>query len=121
MPLVFWHVWTLGGIVAFLITGIAFDVAQVLWCFVLFRYLGSIDLGGWIASMASPTIAHVFLGSPGLRLISGGGRAVGLSLVFILGGLILRLPVGVLLVFFGQWAVAFRVPGIDVLNVEGRL
>ncbi len=89
---------------AFLMTGIALDVAQVLWCLVLvlFRYLGSIDSGGWMASsMASPTTALVFLGSLGLRLIlvSGGGGVVGLSLVFVLGGLALGLSVGVLLGF----------------------
>ncbi len=98
-PLVFWLVWTLGSIVAFLVTGVALNVAQVLRYLVLFRYLGSIDPGGWMASsMASPAIALVFLGSLGLRLISGGG-VVRLSLVFVLGGLTLGLSVGVLLVF----------------------
>ncbi len=82
--------------------GVTFDVAQFLWSFVLLRYLGSIDPGGWMASMAFLTTPFVFLGSLGLRLISGGGGAVGLNLVFVLGGLILGLPVGVLLVFFGQ-------------------
>ncbi len=103
-------------------TGIALDVAQVFRCLVFFRYLGSIDPGGWMASsMASSTTALVFLGGLGLRLISGGGRAVGLSLVFVLGGLALGLPVGVLLIFFGRRAVALWAPGIDVPNVEGRL
>ncbi len=106
---------------AILMTGIALDVAQVLGRLVLFRYLGSIDPGGWMVSMASPTTALVFLGSLGLRLISGGGGAVRLSLVFVLGGLILGLPVGVLLVFFGRRVVALRVSGINVSNVEGRL
>ncbi len=101
--------------------GIELDVAQVLWCLVLFRYLGSINPGGWMASMASPMTALIFLGSLGLRLVSGVGGAVGLSLVFVLGGLILGLPVGVLLVFFGRWAVAFRAPSINVPNVERRL
>ncbi len=119
--LVFWLVWTLGGIVAFLMTGIALDVAQVLWCLVLFCYLSSIDPGGWMASMTSLTTALVFLRSLGLRLISGGRGAVGLSLVFFLGGLALGFPGGVLLVFFGRRAMAFRAPGIDVPNVEGRL
>ncbi len=82
-------------------TGIVLDVAQVLWCLVFFCYLGSIDPGDGMASMASPTTVLVFLGSLGLRLISGGGGAVGLSLVFVLGGLILGLPVGVFFVFFG--------------------
>ncbi len=50
--------------------------------------------------MASLTTALVFLRGLGLRLISGGGGVVGLSLVFVVGGLILGLPVGVLLVFF---------------------
>ncbi len=74
------------------------------------------------SSMASPATAFVFLGSLDLRqmLISGGGGVVGLSLVFVLGGLALGLPVGVLL-GFGQRAVAFRAPGIDVPNIEGRL
>ncbi len=74
-----------------------------------------------MASMASPTIAFVFLGSKGLKLISGGGGVVGLSLVFVLGGLILGLLVGVLFVFFGQQVVALRAPDIDIPNVEGRL
>ncbi len=61
---------------AFLMTGVALDVAQVLWCLVFFRYLDSIDSGGWIASsMASPATSLVFFGSLGMRLllISGGG------------------------------------------------
>ncbi len=85
----------------FLMAGVALDEAQVLGHLVFFRYLGSINPGGWMATMASPTTALVFLGSLGLRLISGGGGAVGLSLVFVLGDLILGLPVDVLLVFFG--------------------
>ncbi len=84
-PLVFWLVWTLGGIVAFLMTGVALDVAQVLRRLVLLCYLGSIDPNGW---MASPTTTLVFLGGVSLRLISGSRGAVGLSLVFVLGGLI---------------------------------
>ncbi len=88
---------------------------------ILLRYLGSIDPGGWMASMASPTTVLVFLGSLGLRLISGGGGAVGLSLVFVLGGLILGLSVGVLLVFFRRRAMAFRTPGVDFPNIEGWL
>ncbi len=82
-------------------TVVALNVTQVLRCFVLFRYLDSIDPAGWMASVVSPTTAFVFLGSLGLRLISGGGGAVGLSLVFVFGGLALGLSVGVLLVFFG--------------------
>ncbi len=91
---------------AFLITGIALNVAQILPCLVLICYLDSIDPIGWMASMPSPTTALVFLGSLGLRLISGDGGAVGLRLVFVLGGLILRLPLGVLLVFFGRQTMA---------------
>ncbi len=73
-------------------TGIALDVAQVLRCLIFFRYFGSIDPGGWMAfSMASLATALVFLGSLGLKLISGGGGAVGLSRVFVLGGLALGL------------------------------
>ncbi len=123
LPLVFWLVWTLGGIVAFLVTGIALDVAQVLWCLVLFRYLYSIDSGSWMAScMASPATVLVLFGSLGLRLllISGGGGVVGPSLFFVLGGLTLGLSVGVLLVL-GRRAVAFRAPGINVPNIKGRL
>ncbi len=98
--------------------GVAFDVAQVLRRLILFCYLGSIDPSGW---MASPTTAFVFLEGLGLRLISGSGGTVGLSLVFVLGGLILGLPVGVLLVFFCQRTMAFWAPAINVLNVERRL
>ncbi len=106
---------------AFLMTGIALDIAQVLGRFVFFCYLGSNDPGGWIASMASPTTALIFFGSLGLRLISGGGGVVRLSLVFVLRGLILGLLVGVLLVFFGRRAMALWVPGINILEVERRL
>ncbi len=67
-------------------TGVALDVAQVLGRLVFFCYFGSIDPSGW---MASPTTALVFLGDLGLRLISGGRGAMGLSLVFVLGGLVL--------------------------------
>ncbi len=102
-------------------TDIALDVAQVLRCLIFFRYLGNIDLGDWMASVASPTTTLVFLGSLDLRQISEGGGVVGLSLVFILGGLTLGLSVGVLLVFFGRQAMALLAPGIDVPNVEERL
>ncbi len=103
-------------------TGIALDVAQVLRYLVFFRYLGSIDPGCWMASsMASPTTALVFLRGLGLRLISGNGGVVGLSLVFVLGGLALGLPIDILLVFFGRRAMVLWAPGIDVPNVEGRL
>ncbi len=103
-------------------TGIALDMAQVLWCLIFFRYLGSIDPGSWMASsIASPVTALVFLGGLGLRLISGGGEAMGLSLVFVLGGLILGVPVGILLVFLGRWAVALWASDIDVSNIERGL
>ncbi len=108
---------------AFLMTGVALNVAQVLRCLVLFRYLGSIDPGGWmVSSMTSPATVFVLLGNLGLRLIliSGGGGVVGLSLVFVLRSLALGLLVSVLLVF-GRRAVALRTPGINVLNIEGRL
>ncbi len=98
--------------------GVALDVAQVLWRLVLLRYLSSIDPNGW---MTSPMTALVFFGGLGLRLISGSGGAVGLSLVFILRSLILGLLVGVLFVFFGQRVMALRAPGINISNVEGRL
>ncbi len=96
----------------------ALDVTQVLRRLVLLRYLSSIDPSDWMVFL---TTALVFLGGLGLRLISGGGGAVGLSLVFVLRGLILELPVGVLFVFFGRRAMAFWAPGIDVPNVEERL
>ncbi len=75
------------------------------------------------SSMASPATALVFLGSLGLRLIliSEGGGVVGLSLVFVLGGLALGLSVGVLLIFFGRRAVALRAPGINVPIIKWRL
>ncbi len=107
---------------AFLIAGITLHMAQVLWYLFLFRYLGSVHLDGSMASsMTSPTTALVFLGSLGLRLVSGGGEVVGLSLVFVLGGFAVGLLVGVLLVFFGRRAVALWAPGIDISNIEGRL
>ncbi len=102
-------------------TRIALDVAQVLRCLVLFCYLGSIDPVGWMASVVFPTTALVLLGSLSLRLISRGGGAVRLCLIFVLGGLALGLPVGILLVFSGRRAMALQAPGIDVLNIEGRL
>ncbi len=87
--------------------GVALDVAPVLWCLVFFRSLSSIDSGTWMASsMASPTTALIFLGGLDLRLISGGRGAMGLSLVFVIGGLVLVLPVGVFLVFLRRRAVA---------------
>ncbi len=85
------------GIVTFLVTGVTFDVAQVFWRLVLFRYLGSIDPGGWMAFIASPTTILVFFGSLGLRLIS---RRGGLGLSLVLRGLIAGLSVGVFLLFF---------------------
>ncbi len=70
--------------------------------------------------MASPKIALVFLGGLGLRLISRRG-GLGLSLVFVLRGLALGLSVGVLLIFFGQRAIAFWAPRVNVPNIEGWL
>ncbi len=102
----------------FLMTSVALDVAQVLGRFILFRYLSGINPSGWMASL---TTVLVFLGGLGLRLISRGREAVGFSLVFVLGGLILGLLVGVFLVFFGRRAMVFWVPGIDIFNVEERL
>ncbi len=71
-------------------------------------------------SMTSQATALVFLGSLGLKLMSGDGGVVGLSLVFVLGSLALGLSVSVLLVL-RQRAVALRAPGVDVPNIEGRL
>ncbi len=82
-----------------LMAGVTLNVAQVLERLVLFLYLDSIDPSG---RMASLTTALVFLGGLSLRLISGGGRAVGLNLIFVLKGLILGLPVGVLLSFLAD-------------------
>ncbi len=101
-------------------TGVAFNIAQVLWrlVFVFFRYLDSIDPGGWMASMASPTTTLVFLRSLGLTLIS---RRGGLGLSLVLGDLIAGLSVGIFLVFFRRWTMAFRLPGVDFPNIEGWL
>ncbi len=69
--------------------------------------------------MTYPTTALVFLGGLDLMLISGSGRIVGLSLVFVLiGGLVARLPIDVFFVFFCQRAMIFRAPGINFPNVE---
>ncbi len=99
-------------------TGVTLDMTQVLRRLIFLHYLSSIDPSGWMASL---TTAFVFLGGLGLRLISRGRGAVGLSFIFVLGGLILGLSVGVLLVFFRRRAMAFWAPGIDIPNVEGRL
>ncbi len=48
--------------------------------------------------MASLTTAFVFLEGLDLRLISGSGSVVGLSLVFVLRGFILGLPIDILFV-----------------------
>ncbi len=102
----------------FLMTGVALNMAQVLGCLVFFCYLGSIDPNGWMASLMT---AFIFFGGLGLRLISEGGGAVGLSLVFVLEDLILGLPIGVLLVFFCRRTMNFWAPSIDVPNIKGRL
>ncbi len=96
-------------------------MAQVLWHLIFLCYFGSINLGDWMAFMASLTTALVFLGSLGLRLISGGEGAVGLSLVFILGSLVLGLLVSILLVFLCRQAMAFWVFGVDFPNIKGWL
>ncbi len=81
----------------FLLAGIELDIAQVFdLVLILLCYLGDIDSSSWMTSL---TIL-VFPGSLGLRLISG-SRVLELSLVFVLGSLIVRLPIGVLLVLFG--------------------
>ncbi len=87
---------------AFLMSGVALDVAQVIRRLVLLCYLGSIDPSGW---MASPITKLVFRGGLGLKLISEVGGAVRLSLVFVLRGLILGLLVDILLIFLadGRW------------------
>ncbi len=71
-----------------------------------------------MASMASPIIAFVFFRGLGLRLISRKG-GLGLSLVFILEGLITGLPIGVL--FFCRRTMTFRALEINFPNVEGWL
>ncbi len=71
-----------------------------------------------MVSMASPATAFVFFGGLGLRLISRKG-GLGLSLVFVLEGLIAKLPIGVLLIFFGRQTMTFRVLGVDFPNIEG--
>ncbi len=71
--------------------------------------------------MAFPMTVFIFLGGLSLRLISGDGGAMGLSLVFVLKSLILGLLVDVFLVFFCRQEMAFWVPGIDVQNIEERL
>ncbi len=98
---------------------IIFDIAQVLWrlVFILFCYLNSINSGGWMASMASPTTALVFLGGLGLRLISR-RRGLGLSLVLVFEGLIEGLLIGVFFVFFCQRTMTFQVSRINFPNIE---
>ncbi len=96
--------------------GVTFDIAQILWHFVLILlcYFGSIDPSGWIASS---TTALIFFGSLGLRLISR-KRGLGLSLIFILGGFIAGLSIGDLFVFLCRQAITFWVPEINFPNVE---
>ncbi len=93
----FWLVWTLGDIVTLLMAGVAIDMAQVLWRLVFLCYLGSIDPSSWMASL---TTTLIFIGGLCLRLVSRSGGAVGLSLIFVFGGFILELPVGVFFVLF---------------------
>ncbi len=102
-----------------LMTCVTFNMAQVFWRLVLILlcYLRSIDSSGW---MAFSTTALVFLGGLGLRLISRRG-GLRLSLVFILGSFIARLPIDILLIFFSRRAMIFWAPGINFLNIEGWL
>ncbi len=60
-----------------------------------------------MTSMTSPITALIILESLGLRLISRDGGVMGLSLVFVLVGLILGLLIDILFVFFCQRAMAF--------------
>ncbi len=71
-----------------------------------------------MASMTSLTNALVFHWRLSLSLNSGGGGVVGLSLSFVLGGLILMLLVDIFLVFFRQQAMVFWAFGIDFANIE---
>ncbi len=72
-------------------------------------------------SMASLTTAFVFLRSLGLKLISESRGAVELIFIFVLGGLILGLPVGVLFVFLCRWAIAFQALEVNFFNIKGWL
>ncbi len=117
-PLVFWLIWVLSSIVTFLIIGIIFDMAHVLWCLILLWYIGSIELRDWTAF---PMTALAFLVGLDLTLISG-GRRIGLSLIFVfIGRLVTRLSIGIIFVLFRWRAMAFWIPRIDVPKLKRRL
>ena len=103
-PLVFWLVRILVCIVIFLLAGVTLDVAQVLGLVLfLLDCFSGINPGGWrISSLVSVTFFKVL----NLRLISD-RRDIGLSFFTIFRSLIVVLPLGIFLVFFGQWMVAF--------------
>ena len=79
-------------------------MAQVLsLVLIFFCYIGDVNFSGWKAFLS---IFLMLLGNLGLKLISGRG-GIRFNLVFILGNLIVVLPIGVFFVFFDQQAIAF--------------
>ncbi len=62
----------------------------------------------------------VFLGGLDLSLINGKGD-LGLSLIFVLGGLFVGLPIGILLVFLGRRTMTFGIPRVNFPNIKGWL
>ena len=99
--------------------GITLNVVQVLSLIPVFLcYLGGINPSGWRASLP---IVLILYGGLGLKLISGRGT-VRLSFFFVFtGSLIVRLLIGIFLVFLDQWAIALWAFRIDFPNIEGWL
>ncbi len=117
-PIVSWLFGVLVSIVAFLLTSVALNVAQVLG-FILFCYLGGINLNGWIA--LSP-ISLILLGDLSQRLIISRRRIVGLSLVFVfVQDLIPVLSIGIIFIFLNWWLITPWAPGVDLTSPRGWL
>ncbi len=115
-PIVFWIFGIFVGIVTLLLTGIIFDIAQVLgliFVFIFFGNLSGIDLSGWMASSMT-SMTFVFLGGLGLRLTCiSRRRIVGLSLVSIP-----MLLINLIFVFLDWRPITFWAPGVN-LSLKG--
>lgn len=117
MSLDFWFFEILAGIVGFLLTSVAFVMAHIFgFIFVLFCYLGGIELGGMIAS-STTFLTFIFFRSLGLKLTIDRKGFVGLSFVFVLVS-ILVLLIDNVFIFSGQQPIACYIFGVDFPSLK---
>lgn len=111
--LVFWLFGALIGIVAFLLAGIALNMAQVFGLiFVFLDNLCGIDLSGWMAFLTA-FMTFVFFRNLDLRLTINRRRVLELSLILVFVSIPI-LSIGVIRVFLHQWPIIFWAPKVGL-------